>query len=189
MSTTELQDMMKQVSDARRYLANTVEINPDFKYKSFEEYVLEHGRSFSSGRLTPDQRETYEWALTHSNCSCEVKQCFANACELVLLGSDALQFVEGFAIHPPVPLPVHHAWVCLDDRVIDVTWRKRRPKGKWVVGTYPSDWQYFGVCFDTEYVRHVVVQSDHYCSMLDNPWLGWPLLRGEDARLEASRKT
>jgi hypothetical protein len=64
------------------------------------------------------------------------KDCFKNATEYVL--ADGGQYVEGYALRPSLGLCMHHAWVEIDGRAMDPTWKD------------PEDCLYFGIPFETE---------------------------------------
>ncbi|QBQ74829.1 hypothetical protein [Caudovirales GX15bay] len=91
-------------------------------------YVLEHGRDWEPSPL-PDNYGRMR-----------PRDCFLNATVLAHM-HPALRYVEGFAMHPATPFPIHHAWVVDgEDRVIDPTWEQ------------PEDCLYRGVVFSLEHI-------------------------------------
>jgi len=52
------------------------------------------------------------------------KLCFCNAGGLLLKNKDSpYTYYEGYAARASIMFPIHHAWLVVDDRVIDTTWR------------------------------------------------------------------
>ena len=82
------------------------------------------------------------------------RMCFQNAAETVFDGLG--KYVEGVAWTKHSPIPIHHAWVEVDGRAMDPTWRD------------PMECEYFGVVFDTDVVREQVLRAKHY-GLLDSP--------------------
>lgn len=76
------------------------------------------------------------------------KACFENAAKLALDGVGT--YVEGYAFGPRLPLVIHHAWVEIDDRAMDPTWED------------PMSCQYFGVAFNTEFLREELLRNRVY---------------------------
>ncbi len=126
---------------------------PDsFYYKSLEQFVLVHGRSYTAADLPPGVNRM------------EPKNCYQNALDLAM-DSDYI-YVEGFGQHI---IPMLHAW-CVEagtNRVVDPTWPHP-----------PSTVLYYGVPFRKTWVRKIVGESGWF-GVLDNWREEYPILRQE----------
>jgi hypothetical protein len=157
--------------------------------RSFEGFVLEHGRKFEPSKLTDDERKIVDSAIEEYRRLHRVfhaQQCFVNSQSL--LGNDdseQLVYVEGFAwthaLHP-----VLHGWLTIDGKVIDVTLpptnrreAKRREPSQ-VIGEFEGR-SYFGVPFLRSYVMERREITGSYGSLLDDDEHDFPLLV-KDAR-------
>jgi hypothetical protein len=111
----------------------------DAVYRSLETFVLNEGRAFTAAPL-PDHVDAGE-----------VGYCYQNALTLAL-ADETLRYVEGFATHGNLPVPLFHAW-CVDDdgNVVDPTW------------TYEEGSVYYGVEIDADAAMTFV---------LDRGWWG-----------------
>lgn len=100
---------------------------------------------FGNHHLVPDQPPAIELM--------EPKQCFSNASAQVIhrrgLGLE-LRYVEGFVISPRVAIPIHHAWVLENDRVVDPTlgWRPQAT--------------YLGVEFTPTFLSKQLLKNGYY---------------------------
>lgn len=131
--------------------------------------VLIKGEDMRSMPLTQVERQVFQAAIPY----CDVDpfrpmECFRNAQELAR-GDLSGQFVyyEGVATSGRWAA-VHHAWVCINGKVIDSTWKRGRgDAGQPVFGEIPEGWAYRGLPFPIEIVRDA----------LDDYEEGIPLLR------------
>lgn len=129
--------------------------------RKFAGFILSHGREWTAQAL-PEGEERGE-----------IKQCFANSqARMVddhMMGEGRLTYVEGYACSGALDFafPVHHGWL-VDEagRVIDLTWEKTETA------------TYFGVPFRSEYILEQVRKTEMWCSLLDNPYNDYALLRG-----------
>lgn len=159
MSTTGLE--MAGTVNSPGSLVEHLRLAVDFKRgqysgKSQEQFVLEHGRSF-----TPQPYRLEVWGFKGVT-----KRCFANTYELVKQHPDKLRYVEGYCIPPQFNIPIPHAWaIDSQDRVIDPTL---------VSGVR----DYYGVVFDTGYVRRINRDGRRGVAMIDNDADDFPLLTG-----------
>lgn len=131
--------------------------------RAYGRFILEHGREWQSQ------------ALPHGIRAGEMRRCYQNAQRLAFR-SDRFTYVEGYACSGSLSiwLPVQHAWVVdAEGRVIDPTWRD------------PSRSAYFGIPFNTDYVRRTVAECRQPCAMIDNHLNKWELLRTPEIAAEA----
>ena len=149
-------------------------------------HVLTHGKIFQSQPLTTEETNllnTVQWR-TH-----RPKHCFQNAQETALAlhrrtGPDIkVRYAEGFIMHTfKVPMPVAHAWVSLNGKVVDTTLRPDRDnRHERVTGIIPEEWQYMGVELEPERSLHAL-HHGHVISLLDDWKCGWPLLQSPQDR-------
>jgi len=131
-----------------------------FTYSGGEDYTLDRGRAFDcSTPLTGEETDYVLDVIERSWCDFETKACFGNAQRLYLTDNgERLRYCEGYAAGA-AGFPMLHAWVTINDKVIDLTWRKKlelepdsvvvidRDHGSWenrVLGVAPEGWGYFG---------------------------------------------
>jgi len=178
------------------YLSSSVEMRkrgnfhvPEgFLYSCFEGYVLEHGHLLESAPLDEEEVQLVQEVLDSAQARGidlhEVKQCFANAQAFVLhADTDDFTYYEGYAVGR-ASLPIHHGWVVINGKVIDLTWQLEQPASRVLlpgrpVGELPEHWCYWGFPVeDLEYIRARVIARDLIGSVLDDPEGNYPLLRG-----------
>ena len=170
---------------------------------SKEQYVLDNGRTMTSESLTQEQKDIVLRLCNAFNA--EPKQCFFNSmfmCMTSLWDSELLpriKYCEGF-VSSQAPFPVHHAWITLDGKVIDVTltttkytaqqlidWQdngvelpRNRNLSDRILGEIPEGWEYYGVEFDAKKVGQQFVQRGASFSLIDDWERRWPLLQKND---------
>jgi hypothetical protein len=151
---------------------------------SFERFVLEHGRSYDSAKLTENEREIVDAAIAEHHSihkKFSWRHCFANS--QCLLGNDdskLMVYVEGFAWTHALR-PVLHGWLTIGGKIIDVTLppttrreaKLRQPLQ--VLGEFTAR-SYFGVPFLATYVSRRREVTGSYGSPLDDGEHGYPLL-------------
>jgi hypothetical protein len=157
-------------------------------YSCVEDYVLDRGTSYDvSASLTPEELGILLDAVDTFPGRLRQKRCFHNA-QMLALFERRLDYVEGVAVGRS-GFPVHHGWLALNGKVIDVTWRTDKPNHRGrlrdrVFGVIPDGWAYRGVAFPrAEILRRF---EDHPCetrAFLGDWKRGFPYLK--QTRLEA----
>lgn len=163
----------------------------EWKFSCVEDYVVSNGQLFNSVALTPEELHIIYTAC--DNNKFPIKECFANSQKIVSNDmSGKLVYVEGYASGI---IPVHHGWVGINGKVIDLTMRvyeivggnierkvKTHKHRRWpdrVLGVLPRGREYIGVSFTREQVLANMVATKMYQSLIDNWQAGWPLLKGD----------
>lgn len=168
--------------------------NFDYKDRSYIDicdYVLDRGTPQpASASLTEEQ---YEYLMRCvAGRPMVSKQCFHNA--QMLLTNDRegrLQYKEGFAFTGAIP--VHHAWVELDGKLVDVTRSTRKeavqefldgvePQSDLrdrVLGVVPAGWVYLGCSFDADPIIDRILERGETRCVLDNWQDRYPELHEE----------
>tara|TARA_B100001094_G_scaffold314673_1_gene353779 strand:+ start:1641 stop:2234 length:594 start_codon:yes stop_codon:yes gene_type:complete len=161
-----------------------------WQYFNAQDFVLDRGKNQpENNQVTPEQ---YAYLKTRDVGvdGFEQKQCFYNAQRLILADHEGrFEYWEGYAYTGVIP--VLHAWVVFEGSLVDVT-RSIRPEATFeffegkkampcltdrVLGIVPKHWRYYGVKFDSNYVREVVLSNCKTMSLIDCPDEGWPVLR------------
>lgn len=130
----------------------------------------------------------------------EAKQCFYNAQFVSMVASskglsERMKYVEGYVFTAKLPMPVHHAWIELDGKVIDLTLvtteytpqdlerfyygallQREDDLSDRVLGIIPEGWTYYGVRFDIEEIAQDFISRGESFSKIDDWRNGWPLL-------------
>lgn len=155
MQTTTIEGV-KGYLEAVSMMRKQCYTHPDLKFSSIEDFVLTHGKSF------PEKMSKPKWVKQGV-----IKECFSNCFKEVCKNPSKLIYCEGYATGV---IPVHHAWLVYDNKVIDPTWH-----GRDIIQDHT---EYFGIPFRYEYVLKVALESGYY-GILDNWSQNFPLLRGE----------
>jgi len=175
------QELKNYLTMMRDFRQTAVPFPKGYNYVCAEDYVLDRGRLYESSRLTEDEEKSLMGVIGEYGRPFKQRECFYNAQMLVLTDhTKTLRFAEGFAVGV---IPVHHAWVTLNGKVVDLTWRvKGRRKGGYndrIIGVIPNDRAYYGVEFDTETVREVVLQTEMSHSFLQDYRSGYAIFKEE----------
>ena len=119
-------DRLKSFLGKQAQLMRKIHPHPDWKYRGFEELILDCGVEMS---FTP---------LLNNIDRGLPKSCYYN-CFQLLKDNLNLTYCEGYALYPDLALPLIHAWL-IDEggQVIDPTWDE-------------SDTVYLGVPFNTKW--------------------------------------
>lgn len=141
-----LKEYLQWSADARRSLTPG-NING---YSCLEDFVLKHGRAFTSiGKMPKGIKRGRK------------KQCFMNATHLCH-DDRSLTYCEGYAVSV---IPMMHAW-CVTRKgvVIDPTWTKET--------------EYYGVPIKRSYLMKMMRESGVY-GVIDLWKEGWPILKAK----------
>lgn len=142
-----------------------------FSYRSVYDFVLDRGSFWNEEPLSKEERDILQEASR--GLRFEKKQCFYNSQRLIMGDSSGeLQYTEGFA-HCGI-IPVHHGWVVLRGKVIDLTWKDQKGKSR-ISGS--GNFLYFGVPFDRNLVLSRISETGWASSVIDDPERGWPVLK------------
>lgn len=151
----------------------------DFLYHSFYEYVAMKGTIYQSNKLTLNEWKTVNNSVLYT----EIKQCFANCQMTVCIHDTEFEYVEGYALLN-VGIPIHHAWLSLNGKVIDPTKRLMKPFNRKifrnkVMGTFPRNqcFEYIGVTFDRSFLRKRAFEDGEWSSVIDDWKRGFPVLK------------
>lgn len=145
-----ISDYLHFVSQSRSMLNST----SNWDYHCIEQLVLTHGQPHDSIIKRP------AWIKRG-----QMKECYSNCLKEITRNPNKVIYCEGFATSV---IPVQHAWLLFDGKVIDPTWDD------------PCEGQnreYFGIAFKTHYVKRTALESGYY-GVLDNFAQGHPLLKG-----------
>jgi hypothetical protein len=139
--TIESQDIRKYLSFIAKIQAKSSR-NKNWKYKSYEELVLDIGSEFYSEGTILDEYG-------------EMGYCYKNAALRSLRTRE--HYCEGWAVTKELPIPLQHAW-CVDenDEVMDPTWHNQ-----------PAI--YIGVKLELEYVTKHLLKTGYY-GIFENDW-------------------
>ena len=169
--------------------------NSPTTYAGLCDFILDRGHPRpDSSPLTEEQFEYLTKVAKATTLRFEPKQCFHNAMMLAICDSNLegrIEYIEGFAYTGA--LPVHHAWVELDGKLVDLT-RSLRPNSAQefingkppqadlrdrLLGVIPEGWEYLGVTFDSDEVQSYVWEHEETNSLITNYRDGFPKLKLE----------
>lgn len=114
----------------------------------------------------------------------ERKQCYMNSQGLMLesqfepKAGNALEYCEGFVGWEGCPIPIGHAWLLLNNKVVDVTLRalsRRQPHF------------YYGIRVPMQILRRHMQMTRHYTAVIEGP-LQARVFNGGDTRDETPSK-
>lgn len=161
-------------------------------------YIYENG-SVSESRSFSEQDMSLVRDIS-SSFTALAKQCFYNAQFVSMVASskglsDRVKYVEGYCIKSSLPIPVHHAWVELDGKVVDLTLVTTKyttqelerfyhgeilPReddlSDRILGLIPEGWVYYGVRFDIDEIAQDFIARGESFSKIDDWENRWPLL-------------
>lgn len=150
-TTTTVSDYLKFIASSRRQFGR---LPTEWQYSCLEEFVLLNGTSYTNKMSRP------KWVPKGA-----IKECFSNCFNAIIRHPNKLVYCEGYAT---ALIPVHHAWLLYDGKIIDPTWDAQKIDAV----------EYFGIAFNYEYVVQTAINTGYY-SVLDNFAQHHPLIKGE----------
>lgn len=144
--------------------------------------ILEKGDEYASAELTPRELEFVEAAAGASICRFEAKQCFSNS-QLFMLAVRNIEsefpdieatYIEGYFALSDIPIPIHHGWVSVNGKVVDLTMTQDEytaaiPEfSDRVLGRIPSDFEYIGLPIETVDVLYRIEEHQEAHNFLDD---------------------
>jgi len=131
------QERLLAILNQEADLIDQLNSRSEFRYKSIQRLILEHGKSFLTRIKSPFRGKQ--------------KACFQN-CFNAIWEYREFRYCEGFATDDDLSLAISHAWLINDnDDVIDPTWDETRTGST-----------YFGVIFHREFVIEMTTLTRHY---------------------------
>ena len=120
----------------------------------YHKWILKHGKSFKGS-----ERDTKkESLLIEHNHPHGIKKCYYNS-QVLLTISDKFQYYEGWYITENLPIPLEHAFIVYNGKVIDLT-----SNGRFQVI------EYFGVPIPTKYVLLQILKDSKSDAFLFRYW-------------------
>lgn len=191
-----MKDYLRCIAAAAAYCHAQNKCTEDFNYSSVADYVLDQGEDHSAASSSLDAEElAYLTSVARkTGLRFEPKLCFHNTMNLIIYdGDDRLTYCEGYAYSGI--LAVHHGWIRMGTKVIDLTRSTRRESAEefWngvparrniadrVLGVVPAGWQYLGVEFKSSDVLGYMHALEQTGSLIDNWQQGYPLFKKERA--------
>ena len=144
--STELETMLKRQVSTWERLGHPAII---------ERFVLRNGRAYEPmPRIGRKMRN---------------KECFSNTTKFILRQNTGT-YIEGYGYN--IVMPILHAWVSIDDKAMDPTWK------------YPMKCQYFGVEFSEDELHHQIFKNGYF-GILDGPTgINYKFIFGKDNELK-----
>jgi hypothetical protein len=185
--SSELRDLLRH----RASLAVRMPSRAGFSYKSYEAFVLAYGKDYQSAALDRRERAHVQQMLRdHRDFwrrGFAYKQCFTNSQELMSFDrTGKLVYVEGYVwAHGDRLPPVHHGWLSLHGKVIDLTVvtraiahpRKLPPEPLQLHSEFEGR-DYFGVPFLRSHLRERRRLNLGHGSLLDDEDTGYLIRTG-----------
>ena len=138
-------------------------------------HILTHGRAFQSAELLPHEDAFADRILWDD---CPMKECWRNS-QLAALTLPpepgiTLRYVEGYVL-PATSIPVEHAWLSVNGKVVDPTLRIVEQPYRRIRGVFPEGWEFWGVELLPEQCEHSQ-EHDTVGPLIDDYLCGWPLI-------------
>ncbi|MDJ0713944.1 MAG: hypothetical protein QNJ54_06965 [Prochloraceae cyanobacterium] len=128
--------MLQQYLQKHADFMKIIHPQPDWKYESFEELVLDCGLEVEAIELPSNIEQGI------------AKSCYWN-CQQIIKKQPDLIYCEGYALINEAPIPLRHAWLLNSERkALDPTW-------------VPPGIKYIGVPFVTEWVESFLENRSH----------------------------
>jgi hypothetical protein len=133
---------------------------------SLYEVLLRHGREMTIERLTmTEARHIAKLSRSRGGVnSFKRRECYMNAQKLRLEeywnGGRRVQYWEGYVAWEGGPLPIGHAWVTINGKVVDVTLR---------AVDKTKQHSYFGIAVPPKLLMDHMQITERYCPVIEGP--------------------
>lgn len=136
-------------------------------YNSVFDFLLKEGIEFKSEALTEAEKTAVHNMLTdftQMHGKPQYKQCFYNA-QMARLedGMNIFEYAEGYAVDEKIGVPLHHGFLTINNKVVDITWRD--DDGNFYIGEKAGG--YFGVQINKEDLRSIMIETGMVCPHLE----------------------
>lgn len=150
-------------------------------YAGIEDFLIQKGRAYQSAPLTRRERQVVNEIRARGTYP--IKQCFSNSQRVVLdqvfnpAPDDVrILYAEGYVLRHDLGIPIHHGWLDVNGKVVDLTLRRVGKVGPLLaVGEFAGA-DYFGATFPLSEVRNYALATQTYGSMLDDWKRGYPYM-------------
>lgn len=147
-------DKQEKLEQLRAYLKNTIIAWEGSPIAQFNKLILEKGSSFTESALSKDINEAKEWKKQRRP---KIKQCFYNS-QIFLLTCDKGEYYEGYCYSDLIP--VHHAWIVIDGKVVDFTLEARdRSLARKKIKSNSLESVYLGVAIPKKKIMENIVKT------------------------------
>lgn len=168
---------------ARRIAPEAFSVLENLSKASLPAYsVLSRGVTLSSQELSLEELEFLSACIHRTHSNFEAKQCFHNSQYLLLSNvphlasnpSMELQYYEGYVLSDQLYLPIHHGWLVLNRKVVDLTLTQEEFDTRIedledrIIGEIPSDMVYIGIPISTEDVLERIQTSGGTHTILED---------------------
>lgn len=149
-----------------------------FEYSGVFDFLLKEGKMFKNEPLNRDEYLAVEEMLDvirFFRGEPRYKECFKNSQAVIMdrINSD-FKYCEGYALSS-VGLPIHHAFLTINDKVVDITWRDDNEE--FLIGEKCKE--YFGVQFNSKDVISGILMTECYQSHLYGYWNNFMLYKSK----------
>jgi len=186
-------DQQKTLKMLQSYMSAMVEMRgakkpKGWRFNSVEELLLKHGQTFSNDPYTSDEEEVI-LRLAATLGPCHEKECYLTALRGALeadMTSMEIHYAEGLAMAKGLPLPINHAFLVLNNKPVDLTWRRDYSVGHGYRSAKRllerakenlEDDVYIGIKIPTDHIRRQAFDTGQAAPILDDWERGYPLLQ------------
>jgi len=161
------------------WLHNVVEVynknrNDENYYSSIYEFIQKEGSFFKSNELTSEELKIVKEAMGASKKT-TIGQCYYNAQTLAMNDKTrTIKYFEGLVLKNNFPMPINHGFNSINNKVIDVTSRRRDER---IFGDLKDNISYLGVEFDIKRAYERLRNGLNCTSFIENYAEGLPILK------------
>ena len=144
--------------------------------------IAETGIDYHTTKLTSTERDFIEDVVRMSGLECEPKQCFHNSQFFLYNALSMLSrypgievtYIEGFITYIDMPIPIHHGWLLINDKVVDLTITQEEYDTNIddledrVIGRIPKDMVYLGIPIMSEDIVELIELTSGTHTILDD---------------------